>query len=284
MIDFHQPVFIKPDMSKEKTHDQSFEDHYKAFARIMDTLGRKYDHGRIFSDFLTMAICAHHTFNIQAVAEGKNLNHHKDPDNEKLYMDTIAKYDKQEVRNDFPKLLGHFRGAVYAKPYSDLLGLYYTEAITKGQNGQYFTPDSLTDLMTQLIQPGENTIEFKTVADPACGSGRMLLSFAKNNPRNFFFGNDVSATCTKMTAVNFFFNGLKGQVAQMDTLSLQFYQAWEINTESLGIKPIEKEQCILWTNPEAFKKPPFPPPSIDESTNQDMQNKAGDPGTQLILF
>ena len=42
--------------------------------------------------------------------------------------------------------------------------------------------------MTQITEPEMEEKEGKRILDPACGSGRMLLSYAKQNHKNHFFG------------------------------------------------------------------------------------------------
>lgn len=214
---------------------------YKDFIKTIEPITRRHDRGKVFNDFLTAALCSFHRTNIQTQLQVK------DEGNEALYMETISRYNTDEI-NTFPKLLGIFMQSVHDEPYSDILGEYFTEHITKGQNGQFFTPSSVCEMMAGM-QGEPNTITGKTVADPACGSGRLLLAFAKLNPDNHFYGTDNTNTCVKMTAINFFMNGLRGEVAWMNTLSMEWYGGWNINTKGLGILPIDKEQSVIWSMP-----------------------------------
>lgn len=227
--------------------------HLDQFIQLMDQLSRRHDVGNVFGDFLTMAICGYHQINIQTQLK------EQDEANEQLYMEVVKKYEKEDI-NVFPKLLGVLQLNVLDDPYSDILGEYYTMHITKGQNGQYFTPNVITDFMASITAVEE--IKYKRILDPACGSGRMLLSAAKKNPENFFFGADNNHTCAKMTVLNFFLNGLQGEVAWMDSLAMKWYGGWHINTEGLGIKPIEKEQSQIWSpapsNPTTKRAPELP--------------------------
>lgn len=219
---------------------------YKEFVKTIEPLTRRHDRGKVFNDFLTAAICTYHKTNIQTKLQ------EQDETNEALYMETISKYEKDEV-DTFPKLLGIFMQSVYDTPYSDILGEYFTEHVTKGQNGQFFTPSSICEVMARM-QGEPNTVDGKTVSDPACGSGRLLLAFAKHNPANYFYGSDNSNTCAKMTTANFFINGLRGEVAWMNTLSMEWYGGWQINQDGLGILPIDKEQSAIWSKPPKVEK------------------------------
>jgi len=224
------------------------ENYYKSFCNEMESLSKRYDSARIFNDFLTVSLCSVHQTNIASRLQ------EKDPDNEKLYLDTIKPYSREEL-NQFGKLLALLQVSIYEQPYSDLLGQYFTEYITRGHNGQYFTPDAVCELMSRMQGANEDT-GGKRAYDPACGSGRLLLQFAKVAPNNYFYANDVSLTCSKMTSLNFMFNGLRGEVACMNTLSMEWVTGWQINTPTLGDRPLDKEQSSIWTKPP--EKPPAP--------------------------
>ena len=196
------------------------KNHLKDFTDTLEFIARRYNRHQLFNDFLTLAICAYHRTNIQSRLQ------QKDEVNEELYLKTINKYDKETI-NTFPKLLSILQMNIYDNPYSDLLGEYFTLCITQGENGQYFTPEPICELMTKLN--GSEEQHNQRVLDPACGSGRFLLKFAQSNPNNTFYGVDISATCAKMTTLNFFLNGLRGEVAWMNTLSMDWYGGWQIN-------------------------------------------------------
>lgn len=222
--------------------------NYKSFVSTLENLSRRYDLPRVFDDFLTASMCSVHQINIASRLK------EKDPENEKLYLKTIERYDKKELE-EFGKLLGIFQTNVYNDPYSDLLGKFFTENITHGHNGQYFTPDAICEAKARLVGANDKT-SGKHVYDPSCGSGRLCLQFAKIAPNNYFYANDVSSTCAKMTSLNFMFNGLRGEVACMNTLSMEWYTGWKVNIPTLGIRPIEKEESMIWT-----KQPEQPPSS-----------------------
>ena len=242
---------------------------YKDFVKAIEWLGRKHSLSQVFNDFLTMGICSYHETNIMTRCQMK------DEANEKLYFETIERYEKDEL-SVFAKLLGIFMSNTHQAPYSDLLGQFFTEHITKGHNGQFFTPTNVCKMMARLHgEPG--TIQGKTVADPACGSGRLLLTFAKINPENTFYGADNHNTCAKMSTLNFFANGLQGEVAWMNTLTMEWYGGWHTNRwPRAGIVPIEKEQSCLWSEPEKMEALKRKPEDVASSSKSD--------GQQLTLF
>lgn len=238
-------------------------------SKLLDSLGRRHDLSSIFNDFVTMSICSYHRTNIHSRLR------EKDPVNEQLYFDTIDKYDDTEVKT-FPQALAEAQMHIYERPYSDPFGDYYMEHISNGRNGEYFTPEPVCE-MVALMQDEQGSIENRTAHDPACGSGRMLLAFAKLNPDNYFYGSDLSNSCAKMATVNFFLNGLRGEVAWMNALSMEWFGGWQINTIGLGIAPINKEQSRIWSaSPPKPEPPPLP--------SNDPDHKTTERGVQLDLF
>lgn len=225
-------------------------------------IGRTHGVSRAFNDLLTMGICSFHQTNIQSQLTEKN------EENEALYMETIKPYSKEEL-NELAKALDALQLSILDKPYSDLLGEYFTLNITKGHNGQFFTPEPICEMIAHMTFPNIENKHGVRVLDPACGSGRTLLSAAKINHKNYFFGADNDFTCAKMATLNFFLNGLQGEVAWLNSLSNEWYGGWHTNMNGLGISPIEKEQSYIWLHPPKVKP---------KSENQSMSSQ------QLTLF
>ncbi|MGH1384313.1 N-6 DNA methylase [Kordia sp.] len=241
---------------------------FNEFSKIMHGMGRKFELSKVFNDLLTMSICSFHRTNLQSQLRDK------DEDNEALYMNTIKPYARENL-NEFAKAIGILQLNAAQNPYSDILGEFFMQDITKGQNGQYFTPEPICDMMAQMQLSGDDGEFNKRVHDPACGSGRLLLSGAKLNPKNYFFGADNSNTCAKMATLNFFMNGLRGEVAWMNSLSMKFYGGWHINTNGIGIAPIEAEQSQIWSTPPVRK-------DIDLKSKEPDEIKFS--GDQLTFF
>lgn len=189
-----------------------------------------------------MSVCSYHRINLQSKCT------EQDPDNEQRYLEITRPYEKKEL-TIFAKAMGELVLNVSKDPYSDLLGRYFTENVTSGHNGQFFTPEPVCDLMTRLAS-GAQTVEHKSVLDPAVGSGRLLMSFAKLHPRNLFYAADSSSTCAQMTVLNMFLNGMRGEVAHMNSLSMSWHTGWEVNMEGIGIQPIDCEKSRIWKSPQ----------------------------------
>lgn len=99
--------------------------------------------------------------------------------------------------------------------------IYETMYQSKGKAsslGQFFTPPSLCDLMSNIVGEEEKK---PVVSDCACGSGRTLLSYmAKNNfsRHAYYVGEDLDTTSVKMCALNLMIHGAQGKVVRHDTL------------------------------------------------------------------
>ena len=107
----------------------------------------------------------------------------------------------------------------------DILGEYFEQHLSFGKNGQFFTPQPICDMMARMMNPNQST---DRIADPACGSGRMLMAMAKVNRFAKFYGADNDVNCAKMAVINLCLNGMFGEIAWMNSISNDFYAAWEI--------------------------------------------------------
>jgi len=177
--------------------------------------------GQVFDDFLTFSRCA---------LAGQTM--------EDEYLETVAKgYARgEEGRRGIDTITHAFASLVNAMDETgqDILGDIFTGAITYGEHGQFFTPDSVCDLMGALTVPAARTDEPKSMCDPACGSGRMLLSVAKHQPHWEFVGQDVDHRAAQMTAINLGLNGLRGWAVWQNTLTLECHRVYKIGFNRFG--------------------------------------------------
>ena len=133
----------------------------------------------------------------------------------------------------------------------DILGEIFMAKISFGEHGQFFTPSQITDMTTQMIYVKER-IPGETVCDPACGSGRFFISFAKLNNKAQFYGVDLSSTCAKMTALNMWLFDLNADVYHGDSLALKFFHVWKIRKGGFIYEAeIDEKQLSI---PEPLKK------------------------------
>lgn len=237
----------------------------KSFAEHMNGLSLRYGVGTVFSDMLTMTICA---FSMQK--------------QEELYLETIKGYKKSEVisfADAFAALVVEMTGD--GSGMVDVLGEYFMEFLSFGRNGQFFTPMNICDMMARITNPVHET---HRILDPACGSGRMLMSSAKLNRFAKFYGADCDSNCAKMTVINMCLNSMYGEVAWMDSLSNKWYSGWKIERTIYGAPCIrkisEKESEIHMKLPATLEIAPLPK-ALPEFVLQATKQKATQ--TELIF-
>lgn len=147
--------------------------------------------------------------------------------------------------------------------FRDPLGELYMQKVSHGHMGQYFTPEHVCDLMAQCSI--ETPKDGSRVLDPACGSGRMLLAAAKINRHLICYGADVDITCCKMALLNMLLQSLTGEIANMDSLSNEFFTGYKARTTLLNgfyhpnyVEFTEPEKSAIWLRPKAKPDIVFP--------------------------
>lgn len=110
----------------------------------------------------------------------------------------------------------------FGDAYEFLMGMYASNAGKSG--GEYYTPQEVSELLTLLTIVGKK--EVNKVYDPACGSGSLLLKFAKilgkENVRQGFFGQEINITTYNLCRINMFLHDIdydKFDIAHGDTLT-----------------------------------------------------------------
>lgn len=109
----------------------------------------------------------------------------------------------------------------FGDAYEYLMGMYASNAGKSG--GEFFTPQEVSELLTRITLVGKT--EVNKVYDPACGSGSLLLKFAKilgkDNVRNGFYGQEINITTYNLCRINMFLHDIgyeKFDIAYGDTL------------------------------------------------------------------
>jgi type I restriction enzyme M protein len=140
---------------------------------------------------------------------------------------TVAKRNERLVKliNAIGDLdLGHFADHTidaFGDAYEYLLTMYASSAGKSG--GEFFTPQEVSELLARITVAGKT--EINKVYDPACGSGSLLLQFAKvlgkDNVHQGFFGQEVNLTTFNLARINMFLHDInyeKFDIALGDTL------------------------------------------------------------------
>lgn len=109
----------------------------------------------------------------------------------------------------------------FGDAYEFLMTMYAGNAGKSG--GEFFTPQEVSELLAKITLVGKT--EVNKVYDPACGSGSLLLKFAKvlgkESVRQGFYGQEVNITTYNLCRINMFLHDInyeKFNIALGDTL------------------------------------------------------------------
>lgn len=96
----------------------------------------------------------------------------------------------------------------FGDAYEFLMQMYAANAGKSG--GEYFTPPAVSELLARLCLIRNPII--RRVYDPACGSGSLLLKFAKtigrNNPDLKYYGQEINPSTYNLCRINMFLHGI----------------------------------------------------------------------------
>ena len=132
-------------------------------------------------------------------------------------MDLGSKYD--DTDND-----------TFGDTYEFLMQMYASEAGKSG--GEYFTPQQVSEVLARIAS--YNNPNIQKVYDPACGSGSLLLKFAKTvgkeNPNLKYFGQEVNPTTYNLCRINMFLHNVN-------------FDNFDIRLEDTLLKPQHKDDA-----------------------------------------
>ncbi len=121
----------------------------------------------------------------------------------------------------------------FGDAYEFLMSMYASNAGKSG--GEFFTPQEVSELLAKITVHGKKKIN--KVYDPACGSGSLLLKFAKvlgkDNILEGFYGQELNLTTYNLCRINMFLHNInfdKFDIAYGDTL---------INPQHLNVAPFD---------------------------------------------
>lgn len=200
----------------------------KRFNDIFMQLATRTDISVVWNDFLT--------YSIQMLSGSE--------------IELLYQYTERELQ-----LFGHLfnywqeltKQLIEKHGYYDFCGVFYEKYILASEKssnkGQFFTPQTICDLLTYTCPTNK-----KVVYDPACGSGRMGLSYYQVNPNFQFIGEDLDETACKMTVLNMYSHMINGSVNWINTLTREHHCTWIIEDELIRISdtptPLEYDLCL----------------------------------------
>lgn len=152
----------------------------------------------------------------------------------------------------------------FGDAYEFLMTMYASNAGKSG--GEFYTPQEVSELLAEITTVGKK--EVNKVYDPACGSGSLLLKFAKvlgkENVRQGFFGQEINLTTYNLCRINMFLHDINYNnfdIAHGDTL---------IDPKHWGDEPFDAivsnpPYSIHWegdANPLLINDPRFSPAGV----------------------
>ncbi|SEL89322.1 type I restriction-modification system subunit M [Parapedobacter koreensis] len=114
--------------------------------------------------------------------------------------------------------LEHTELDVLGDAYEYLIGQFASGAGKKA--GEFYTPQEVSKILAKLVTTGKNKL--KSVYDPTCGSGSLLLRVAREvKDVNNFYGQEMNRTTYNLARMNMILHGVhyrKFDIKQEDTL------------------------------------------------------------------
>ena len=204
------------------------------FSRVLDTVDKNgmsaVENGEDLNEILSRVFK-----DIEGSAVGtdseddlKGLFDDMDPNSPKLGS-TVLERNKKLVKL-ITKIGGlDFGGAfqdntidAFGDAYEYLMTMYASNAGKSG--GEFFTPQEVGELLARIVIGDRKSVN--KVYDPCCGSGGLLLKFAKilgaENVRSGFFGQEKNLTTYNLARINMFLHDInfdKFSIAYADTLT-----------------------------------------------------------------
>jgi type I restriction enzyme M protein len=152
----------------------------------------------------------------------------------------------------------------FGDTYEYLMNMYASNAGKSG--GEFFTPQEVSELLARITVVGKTQVN--KVYDPACGSGSLLLKFAKvlgkENVRQGFYGQEINLTTYNLCRINMFLHDInyeKFDIAHGDTLTDPAH--W--NEEPFDAIVSNPPYSINWegdANPLLINDPRFSPAGV----------------------
>lgn len=210
---------------------------------------------------------------------------------EEQYLATVKKHSEGKSGKRGCDSIAHAFGTLVdamEKTRYDILGDLFQGSITYGEAGQFLTPEPICQMMATMTVGEEQEAGKKSVCDPCCGSGRMLLAVADLKPHWEFVGQDVDLRCVRMTAINLALRNLYGYVIWGNSLGLEQRLVYRTGFNLRGVvREIPIEACPAPVQ-RAVTEPTTP--VAEPTVSDDLPCTPGSdpaptkPGKQLRLF
>lgn len=183
-----------------------------------------------------------------------------------IQMDSVNRAERQENYEELENSIGREALSAYGRMTfylflaireyrsdpKDILGEVYTRLkLSNEWNGQYFTPDSISRFMAEILQiPGDISEgeEIVTINEPTCGSGTMIYgavwAMQKNGfdyqRKSLFIAQDIDIRCVWMTYIQCCMYQIPVVVIHGNTLTQEEWSYWYSYD---GMQVLATKQC-----------------------------------------
>jgi type I restriction enzyme M protein len=150
----------------------------------------------------------------------------------KAQNETIAKIITHLDEIDF-----HIKGDILGDAYEYLIGKFAAGAGKKA--GEFYTPQEVSTILAKIVTSRKKRI--KSVYDPTCGSGSLLLRVAKEvDDVGMFYGQELNRTTYNLARMNMILHDVhysKFDIKQEDTLEEPQHTEIELRAEAIVANP-----------------------------------------------
>ncbi|MDB4511282.1 type I restriction-modification system subunit M [Akkermansiaceae bacterium] len=190
--------------------------------------------------------------NILRHIEGSTMGHASEEDFEGLFEDLdlgSSKLGKTENQKNelITKVLVHLdqidfkledtEADVLGDAYEYLIGQFASGAGKKA--GEFYTPQEVSTILAKIVTTGKSSL--KSVYDPTCGSGSLLLRVAKEvDEVAGFFGQEMNPTTYNLARMNMILHGVHYQrfdLRNEDTLENPAPEHADLRFEAIVANP-----------------------------------------------
>ncbi|MEI3605942.1 N-6 DNA methylase [Pseudogracilibacillus sp. SE30717A] len=201
-----------------------YEQAKEHIKKTINNMSGKYSKYNIFRDFIVLSACT--------ISNSVDKVHFDE--REKMYMDTIANYSKEEA-DKFAEMLAMITIGFSGGKMGDFLGeLYMSMEFGNKHSGQFFTPYHLSKLTSQILGVELDEDGIVTLNEPSVGSGGMVVAYAetmKSMDMNYqtqlrVICNDIDYDVVKMCYIQLSLLGIDAVVMQGDTITLKMNETW----------------------------------------------------------
>lgn len=216
----------------EKWLPVNVKDQSGEIVKLIQHMSARHSVWQVFSDWVE----------IMALSISNAVDWAQRAPREERYLEIVKQYSKEEI-DTFAEMFGLLIAALDDKVREsgpeDLLGpIFHALELHNKYKGQFFTPVHICEFMAKITSkdydPDIKKNGFVSVGEPYCGSGAMVLAFAKamkedgyNYCSQMVTGcKDVDLKCVCMTYVQLSLCGIPAVVIHGNTLLMQEWSRW----------------------------------------------------------